>query len=182
MENENNGTCLWREKDGIIRLSVTSDSTIGQEWIDRLEGCGYKVRENIRRMLLSPDFKPTSGVKYEAAIIRANVPFPEDDINLTVKNIRAEAERLSMEKLNAEAFCLLSDEFSKREFMHLFHIIVLHEPIGNDYGNPNYLDIQRSIYEAFQSLSSYQDFPRQVWSRGIARTLGHGFAFLVQQE
>src|SRR3989344_4861228 len=33
----------WREKDGVIYFSVTSDGTTGEDWITRLESQGLQV-------------------------------------------------------------------------------------------------------------------------------------------
>ncbi|MEK7478188.1 MAG: hypothetical protein AAB645_02365, partial [Patescibacteria group bacterium] len=55
-------TCTWREQDGVIYFSVTSDGTTGEDWIKRLEGNGFRVGDYAKQVLRSPDFKPTNGV------------------------------------------------------------------------------------------------------------------------
>ena len=44
----------YREEDGIIRFTVTSDDTSGANWIKRLEDGSYNVGGYARQVLLSP--------------------------------------------------------------------------------------------------------------------------------
>src|SRR3989344_110555 len=60
----------WREQDGVIYFSVTSDGTTGPQWIERLEGKGFRLSDYAKSVLRSPDFKPTSGVTTEIAILK----------------------------------------------------------------------------------------------------------------
>src|SRR5687767_5139046 len=60
----------WREEDGVIYFSVTSDGTTGEDWIKRLEGNGFRVRDYAKQVLRSPDFKPTNGVTTEVAVLQ----------------------------------------------------------------------------------------------------------------
>src|SRR3989338_6914714 len=55
-------TRSWREEDGVIYFSVTSDGTTGEDWITRLESKGFRVGDYAKQVRRSPDFKPTSGV------------------------------------------------------------------------------------------------------------------------
>src|SRR3989344_3005062 len=69
---------LWREENGVIYFSVTSDGTTGGQWIARLEKRGYRLSDYAKRMLRSPDFKPTKGVTTEIAVLKGML-FADND-------------------------------------------------------------------------------------------------------
>ncbi|MFA4942838.1 MAG: hypothetical protein WC564_04340 [Patescibacteria group bacterium] len=120
----------WTEKDGIIRFSVTSDGTTGEEWIARLEGKGFRVGDYAKSVLRSQDFQPTSNVNYEVVVLKGDFPI---DGSRTSVNIRKKAKRLKFIVPNAEIACLIREKFFDRELetMGLFWIVVMHEPIKN---------------------------------------------------
>src|SRR3989344_4056544 len=60
----------WREEDGVIYFSVTSDGMSGGEWIKRLESKGFRVGDYAKNVLRSKDFKPTEGVVTEVAVLK----------------------------------------------------------------------------------------------------------------
>lgn len=60
----------WREKDGIIYCSVTSDGATGTELIYRLTEKGFRPSRNARQWLLAQDFTPTNDVTYDIVIIK----------------------------------------------------------------------------------------------------------------
>jgi hypothetical protein len=91
----------WREEDGVIYFTVTSDGTTGEEWVKRLESKGFHVGSCAKSVLRSADFKPTSGVTTEVAVFNGLL-FEDNE-----RKIRAEAERRKFEKPNAEVACLI---------------------------------------------------------------------------
>ena len=68
----------WRERDGVIHFSVTSDGTTGEEWIKRLESKYFRVGKYAKDMLFSKNFKPTSGVTTEVVVLKGML-FKDDD-------------------------------------------------------------------------------------------------------
>src|SRR3990167_3581782 len=80
----------WREEDGVIYFSVTSDSTTGEDWIKRLKSNGFRVGDYAKQVLRSPDFKPTNGVTTDVAVLKGMLF--EDNDRIT-KKIRAEADK-----------------------------------------------------------------------------------------
>src|SRR3989344_8863779 len=80
----------WREEDGAIYFSVTSDGTTGEDWIKCLEGKGFRVGDYAKQVLRSPDFKPTKGLTTEVAVLKGMLF--EDNDRIT-KKIRAEADK-----------------------------------------------------------------------------------------
>lgn len=44
-------TRSWREEDGVIYFSVTSDGTTGEDWITRLESKGFRVDDYAKQVL-----------------------------------------------------------------------------------------------------------------------------------
>ena len=162
----------WHEKDGVIYFNVTSDGTTGSEWIERLKKQGYNVGNYAKGILLSPDFKPTSGVTYEIAVLKGSL-FP-DDTRIT-KNIRSKADEMDLSKPNAEAACLIREKFSDEEIeaMGLQCIIVMHEPIKDSDGDPSLLSANR--HGDGRWLGAYSDNPLHGWRHGS------GFAFVASQ-
>ncbi len=160
----------WRVgEDGVIYFSVTSDGTLGEKWIGRLEDKG--VGSYAKRLLLSPDFKPTSGVTYEVAVLPGSLF--EDSDRITSK-IRAIAYERKLTKPNAELACLIREKFTNQEIeaMGLWGIVAMHEPIKASDGDPCLLTANRS---GSDGLGAYCGKPDKRWSRD------GGFAFVVSQ-
>lgn len=165
-------TRSWREKDGVIYFSVTSDGTTGEDWITRLESKGFRVGNYAKQVLRSPDFKPTNGVTTEVAVLKGMLF--EDNDRIT-KKIRAEAERRKLTKPNAELACLIREKFTDKEIeaMGLIWIVAMHEPIKDSGGDSSLLDAGRIVDGRW--LGTCFDSPDNEWYRGS------GFAFAVSQ-
>lgn len=165
-------SCLWREQDGVIYFSVTSDNTTGLQWIERLEKKKFRVSDYAKILLRSPDFEPTSGVTYHIAVIKGM--FFEDKDRIT-KNIRAGAEKRNWQKPNAEVACLIREKFSDKELeaMGLWWIVTMHEPIKDSYGDLRLLGVSRGGDGRW--LRTDYGGPADRWYRD------RGFAFVVSQ-
>ncbi|MBI2046048.1 MAG: hypothetical protein HYT28_01325 [Parcubacteria group bacterium] len=166
----------WREKNGVIYFSVTSDGTDGPGWIKRLEdpeGNGSShVDDNARWVLRSPDFKPTSGVTTKCAILKGTL-FKGD--HRITKNVRAEADKRKLSKPDAELACLIREKFTNKEIeaMGLMYIVAMHEPINDSGGNPSLLFALCEYNDCwFGALNDKSD---RLWHRE------GGFAFAVSQ-
>ena len=130
-------TRSWYEKNGVIYFSVTPDGTTGEGWITRLESMGGYAKQVLR----SPDFKPTSGVTTEVAVLKGML-FKDND--RTPKKIRAYAEafrtsdKRKLLEPNAELACLICEKFTEKEIeaMGLWYIVAMHEPINDSDGDP----------------------------------------------
>ena len=135
-------TRSWREQDGVIYFSVTSDGTTGEEWIKRLDGKGFSVGYYAKQILRSSDFKPTKSVTTEIAVLKVLL-FTDDD--RSTENIRAEACRRRLTKLNAETACLIREKFTDEELeaMGLWWVVVMHKPIKDSGGSPSLLYANR---------------------------------------
>ena len=167
----------WTDQDNVIRFSVTSDGTSGEEWISRLEKKGFRISNYAKSILRSKDFKPTSGVTTDIAVLKGTLFTDNDRIT---KNIRAYAATLSFDgrKLstpNAEIACLIREKFSDEDIekMGLTWIIAMHEPIKDSGGGPRLLSARR--FDGGRWLFAYWDCPDFWWSGGS------GFAFAVSQ-
>jgi len=162
----------WREQDGVIYFSVTSDGTTGPQWIERLEKKGFRIGNYAKSVLRSDDFKPTSGVTTEIAVLK--VMLFKDNDRVTSK-IRAEASRRGLIKPNAEVTCLIREMFTDKEIeaMGLWWIVTMHEPIKDSVGDPLLLDAYR--YDGGRWLGAFYDGLGRGWSRD------GGFAFAVAQ-
>jgi len=166
-------SCSWREEDGIIYFSVTSDGTTGEDWIKRrLEGNGFRVGDYAKQALRSPDFKPTSGVTTEVAVLKGTLF--EDNDRIT-KKIRAEADKRKLSKPNAEVACLVREMFTDEELeaMGLVWIIAMHDPINDSGGGPSLLSAGRVGVGRW--LRACYGEPGGRWGRE------DGFAFVASQ-
>ena len=159
----------WREQDDVIYLSVTSDGTTGPQWIERLEGKGFRVGDYAKSVLRSPDFKPTSGVTTEIAVLKGML---FDDQSRITSTIRAEATKRKLTAPNAEVACLIRENFSDEEIeaMGLVWIVAMHEPIKDSDGDPLLLGANR--YGVGRWLKAYCGKPDGRWNRVS------GFAFV----
>ncbi|HEY9583271.1 MAG TPA: hypothetical protein VJK09_03150, partial [Candidatus Paceibacterota bacterium] len=159
-----------REEDGVIYFSVTSDGTTGEAWITRLERGGFRL-DYTKKVLRSPDFKPTTGVTTEIAVLKGKL-FSDND-RITSK-IRAEADKRKWQKPNAEVACLIREKFTDEdiETMGLWWIITMHELIQVG-GDPSVLGAGRSGDGRW--LNACRIKPDGRWNREV------GFAFVVPQ-
>jgi len=162
----------WIEKDSVIRFSVTSDGTTGEEWIARLESKGFRVGDYAKSVLRSKSFKPTNGVTYEIAVLKGEIFSDNERIT---KNIRKEAKNRKLSAPNAEVACLIREKFSDKELeaMGLYWIVAMHEPIKDSDGDPLLLNANR--YDNGSWLGAYYGNPDDKWYRS------NGFAFVVHQ-
>ncbi|MBU2263186.1 hypothetical protein KJ750_00805 [Patescibacteria group bacterium] len=169
IEGKFNSVRQWRERDGVIYFSVTSDGTTGEGWISRLENKGFQVSDWAKSILRSPDFKPTS-VTTEIVVFKGRL---FSDSNRTTKNIRAEAERRNLAKPNAETACLIREKFSDKEIesMELWWIVTMHDPIKDSDGDSYLLRVGR--YDRW--LRVCDGSPVYGWDHDF------GFAFVVPQ-
>lgn len=162
----------WREEDGVIYFSVESDGTEGVDWIKRLEGNGFRVGDYAKQVLCSPDFKPTSGVTTEVAVLRSMLF--ENNGRIT-KKVRTEGALRKLGKPNAELACLIRLKFTDKETeaMGLWWIVAMHEPINDSGGDPHLLGADR--HGGGRWLSACGGRPGYGWGRD------GGFAFAVSQ-
>jgi hypothetical protein len=162
----------WREQDGVIYFSVTSNGMTGPQWIEHFEKKGIQLSKWAKDVLLSPDFKPTNGVTTEVAVLKGMLF--EDNDRVTSK-IRAEAGKRKLVKPNAELGCLIRDMFTDEEIaaMGLVWIVAFHEPIKDSDGVPYLLSADRTGDGRW--LYAYYGRPDNRWGRG------DGFAFAVSQ-
>ena len=162
----------WREQDGIIRFSVTSDGTTGEGWITRLESKGNKVSPYAKQVLRSTAFQPTNGVTTEIAVMKGSL-FTDDD-RITSK-IRAKAKEYQFQTPHAEVACLIREMFTDEEIkeMGLTWIVTMHEPIEDSDRYPYLLGTDRRGGSPW--LDANDDEPGDGWNRDI------GFAFAVPQ-
>ena len=160
----------WTEKDGVIRFSVTSDGTTGEQWIERLESKGHRISEYAKSILRSQEFKPTSDIIYEIAVLKGEL-FNDKD-RVTTK-IRQEAKDCQLGTPNVEIACLIREKFSNKELkeMGLYWIVIMHEPIKDSDGDPILLNVGRGDVGSW--LNAYYDDPDTEWDRD------DGFAFVV---
>jgi hypothetical protein len=162
----------WREQDGVIYFSVTSDGTTGKKWITRLESKGFRLSKYAKSVLCSVDFMPTTGITTEVAVLKGML-FENDD--RITENIRKIATDRKLETPNAEIACLIREMFTDEEIeaMGLIWIVAMHEPINDSDGDPRLLNARRDDDGSW--LLTYYDGPGRRWNRES------GFAFAASQ-
>ena len=165
-------TRSWREKDGVIYFSVTSYGTTGEEWARRLEGMGFYFVASIESILRSPDFKSTSGMTTEVAVLKG-VLFGDND--RTTRVICAEAARRKLITPNAEIACLIRLKFTDAEIeaMGFRWIVAMHKPIRDFAYDPSLLGVGPHADGLW--LLEYDHRPDDRWPSA------YGFAFAVSQ-
>ncbi len=163
----------WTEENGIISIVLPpTDGTTGEQWIARTEKKGNRVGDYAKQLLSSPDFRPTTGVVYVVKVLKGEL---FSDENRTTDNARAKAAELKFGQLNAEAACLIREQFTDAELqaMGLMWIIVMHESIKDADGDLWLLAVSRGD-DGWWLFSSYAD-PGYRWNRD------DGFAFAAPQ-
>lgn len=122
-------TRAWREEDGVIYFSVTSDGAMGERWIRRFRAMGCGIGEHVEAVLRSQDFRSTCGVTAEIAVLRGG--FISADDARTTPNVRLWAAARGFTNPNPEVACLIREKFTDVEIekMGLRYILTMHEPI-----------------------------------------------------
>ena len=162
----------WREHDGVIYFTVISDGTTGSEWITRFEQKGIRLSDYAKSLLLSPDFRPTSGIVYQIAVLKGML---FNDNERFTKNIRQEAGNRQLTKPSPEVACLIRWIFTDEEIkaMGLDWITAMHEPIKDSAGDLILLSTDCDDDDSW--LDAYYVNPDRKWNRR------RGFAFVVSQ-
>lgn len=132
----------WREQNGVITFSVTSNGRTGEEWIIYFDANGIKLTRWAKDALRSSAFQPTNGITMNIAILKGEL---FTDENRVTSFIQAEADKRKLTKPNAEVACLIRDMFTNQEIkeMGLKWIVAMHEPIEDSDRNPNFLGTGR---------------------------------------
>ena len=158
----------WRKQDGVIRLSVTSNGMTGEEWNVHLESKGIQVNPWAKRVLWSKDFKPTSGITTNIAILTGSL---FSDKGRFTAQIRHEAQQRKLTKPNPEVACLIRQKFTDKEIMAMgvISIITMHYPIEDSDRNPSLL-ATHPLGDA-RWLGACHGNPTRKWNRD------NGFAF-----
>lgn len=162
----------WSEEDGIVYFLLMSDNTSGPNWVERLWKKCFKVEVSARRILFSPEFRPTSGVHKIAVIGGALF----EDNERTTKNICEEALRRGFSGLGAEAACMIRESFSDEDMlaMGFKSITVMQDPNECQSGRRTYLHVDSQ--GSGRWLNKRQGGPKSRWSKT------GGFAFLDSQQ
>jgi len=160
-------------KDGIITFTLpATDGTTGKNWIPRLESKGYRLCDYAKQVLLSKDFKPTTGKVNSVTVLKGDL---FSDENRVTEKIREEAKKRNLTNLNAETVCLIRENFSDEELKAtgLMWLVVMHEPIKDSDGALNLLSVGRDGDGRW--TSTYYGDPDGRWDRDV------GFAFATAQ-
>jgi len=159
----------WKEKDGVITFTVTSDGTTGPQWIKRLKKGGFRVSDYAEQLLNK--MSTTDGVTTDVSVLTGEL-FSDDD--RTTSKIRAEAESRGLTEPNPEIACLIREKFTDKELeeIGIWAMVAMHEPINDAGGDPSLLSAGRN--GDGQWLYACYDEPDSRWGRGSS------FAFAAQ--
>lgn len=162
----------FHKEENVITFSVTSDGTKGEDWITILEEKECLLTDCAKRVLRSPDFKPTSGVTTEVAVLMG-VLFKRDT-DRTTGNIRTEAKHRNLTEPHPEVACLIRDKFTNNKIndMGLEWIVTMHDPVKDSDGSlcvlgTGYIKNDRN------GLCAFGDVDFTIWNNA------YGFAFAV---
>jgi hypothetical protein len=156
----------WREENNVIYFSVLSDGTTGEQWIVRLESKGYGVSDYAKSFLRSADFKPTSGVTTEIAVLKGVI---FKDVDRVTKKIRKEASVRKFFTPNAEVACLIREMFTDEEIKAMgLGWIVIHKPIKDSDGDFGLLGTGRADGRSWLGANYYGRSNQWSSSRGFA--------------
>lgn len=165
------------EKD-VFFFSVTSNGRSGKEWITRLLSMGYRLESDVKSVLLSKKFIPTTGVTTKVAVILGK---SFANAERTTINITSRATSLNLSNPNAEVACLIREKFSDKELKNLgIHwLVVMHHPIKNMMGDRVVLGADTSNggywFRCSPVLPNFGWLPEHGWLSG------GGFAFAASQ-
>jgi hypothetical protein len=163
----------WHEEDGVIFFSVVTDGTTGRNWIKRLEHKGFRLGNDAKAILRSPDFRPTSRVRTTVAVIKGSL---FEEMERTTDNVRTLALQRQFEVPDPELLCLVREKFLDKDLlaMGLFWVIGMHTPIDVE-GEPRLLGADRiedrDGYGSF--MVAYRGQLNGTWDRDT------GFLFKV---
>ena len=157
----------WREQDGIIYFSVTSDGTTGSQWVECMKAKGCHLDDFTKNLLRSENFKPTKGIITQLAVLKDTL-FLKVNEKYNSGDVYAEAYKRGLEKPGVEIAFLIRKNFSDEELeaMGLSWIVTMHEHIGGGW----FLTTGRS------GCGNWLIPCGEAWSE-----CGHGFAFVRPQ-
>lgn len=168
---ENACTKNWTELDGVIYFTVVSNGKTGPEWLTHFESKKVQISHTAKSIILSGDFKPTSGVVYKVAVIRGE--FFSSDADRIRSKIMEEAHNRKMTVPNPEVACLIRDMFTDEQIKQtgLYWIITMHHPIKDHVGGRGSLGVHANA----SRLGAFYGCVGGVWKRG------NGFAFISHE-
>ncbi len=178
-----NGQCAkppspWREENGVIFFTLTSNGMTGEKWITYLKTKKTPISPdaisyNTEQLLRSPEFKTTDGVTYEVVVLKGKL---FKDLERSTENIDAEAAKRSLEKPSSlELAFLIYDAFTckDREAMGLDEIIIMSKPFVDSVGSLRLLGAIRKDYA--QWVAALYGNPARQWYRVT------GFAYVSRK-
>lgn len=169
----------WREEDGIIYFSVTSDGATSEEWIERLESKGDFLGNFIKDVIYSKEFKKSSGIRKEIVVLKRMdwkklnlVNLSSRDNGFVEENVKAFAARYNLEKIDIETACLIKEKFSDQDLkdMGLYYIVSLID--GDESVHKRLITSQENTGCWLDNFYGNSDY---FWGSGL------GFAFVAPQ-
>lgn len=126
------GLEIYSRPGSVVYFSVTSNGMTGEEWVEHFEKKGVRIEGSANKLLLSPSFKPTSGITTKVAILSSTL-FRDMARELgKSEEVRGDAHDFGFTDPEIEISCLIRDMFSDEEIksMGLCNITVMHKPVN----------------------------------------------------
>ena len=163
------GIAVYDHGDHFTFTLLATDGITGTQWIPRFESKGFPINNYANSVLRSPDFKPTTGIITEVAVLKGMLLAEKVRITKNIRNIANDRKWITP---NPEIACLIREMFTNEEIiaMGLTGIIAMHEPIKDSDGDSSLLCV--SCDDGRQWLGAYYNGLRK-WDHGF------GFAFAV---
>lgn len=107
-------TPSWKEQDGVIYFTVTSEGVVGPEWITYFEeNSFFNLCDHSKSQLASRDFQATSGVTTQVVVLnrvlRRGLLSGDLEIHHKAK------DKFRLIKPNTELACLICKKFTEQE-------------------------------------------------------------------
>ena len=167
----------WTEKDGVIRFSVTSDGTTGEQWIERLERKKINLNHRIKKIMRSRYFKQNNNFVYDVVILKGKL---FSDEGRTYKNILKEANNRKFSTPPMQLACLIREKFSDKDLnaMGLTWIFVMHKNIEN----MEFSDLLFNVNSFVPSGLDTYVTPNAISGPGFFPYESSGFAFVSARK
>lgn len=130
-----NLSCVYSEEGGVITIDLPPTSGMtGQDWIKQVEKKGNRMGDDGKKMLLSPDFVPTTGLVYRIKVLK-NAVFPPQSLGVkdATDTVYLEARNRQLYLPHAEVGLMIREYLTGGEIekLGLKGIVVMHKAIIN---------------------------------------------------
>jgi hypothetical protein len=169
---EENGDLVLEETDKAFSLRVVSGGMPGANFTDHFETIEKYRLGGVKSLLLSDDFKPTSGVKTDIVIIKGSTIYDDERDTLTAIDI---AKQKKSGMLNLELACLLRRTLSNHHILRKMRLDYIVVPVSH---NGDILEYVLDIDPKGLCLSEFNQFHKHRIDVGFAFVESNPFYYV----